>query len=97
MNSQPDATNRQAQPLEPLAPSRAKSLYLESQSDELAELSLELHEKHIGSFVEWCAENGIKNVGDVTARSVHEYQLDIKDGFAQSTVRPLVFQTESPS
>lgn len=72
--------------LEPLAPTKGKSLYLESRSDELAARSLELHEKHIGSFVAWCRSNGIENMNDVTARSVHEYRLSIRDGFAQSTL-----------
>jgi site-specific recombinase XerD len=86
MNSESSTTNRTAQTLEPLEPPRAKSLYLESRCNELAERSLELHEKHVGSFVDWCAENGIENMNDVSARTVHEYQLDIKSGFAQSTL-----------
>lgn len=72
--------------LEPLTPEDGKSLYLESRSDELADRSLELHEKHITSFATWCASNGIDNMNDVTARSVHEYRLAIRDGFAQSTL-----------
>jgi site-specific recombinase XerD len=38
--------------------------------------------------VDWYTNSGEKrdNMNDVTARTVHEYQLHIKDGFAQSTV-----------
>lgn len=82
MNARQEAPNR----LEPLEPTEAKSLYLESRSDELADRSLELHEKHIGSFVDWCDENGVENMNDVSARDVHEYQLHIKEGLAQSTL-----------
>ncbi len=85
MNSDTNASNPHRQTLEP---TKAKSLYLESRSDELADRSLELHEKHIGSFVEWYldkAEEG-EDMNDVTARTVHEYHLHIKDGFAQSTL-----------
>jgi site-specific recombinase XerD len=80
--------NRAAQTykLEPLAPTKAKKLYLESRADELADRSLELYEKHVGSFVKWCDENGIENMNGVTARCVHEYRLHIADGFAQSTL-----------
>ncbi|MWG32990.1 tyrosine-type recombinase/integrase [Halomarina oriensis] len=86
-----DATPNQTAPthhptLEPLSPAEGRSLYLESRSDELADRSLELHEKHITSFVTWCRENGIENMNEVTARSVHEYRLSIREGFAQSTL-----------
>lgn len=78
----------QTRRLEPLEPTEAKSLYLESRSNELADRSLELHEKHVGSFVEWYTDKAGEeaNMNDVTARTVHEYRLHIKDGFAQSTL-----------
>lgn len=74
--------------LEPLTPTRAKSLYLDSRSDELADRSLTLHEKHVGSFVSWYTDKAGEqpNLNDLTARAVHEYKLHIKDGFAQSTL-----------
>jgi site-specific recombinase XerD len=88
MNTRTNEANQhvQSRALEPLEPAKGKSLYLESRRDELAKRSLELHEKHVGSFVEWCSENGIENMNEVTARTVHEYQLHIKQGFAQSTL-----------
>lgn len=88
METQTNASNQHGQPLEPLEATRAMSLYLESRSDELADRSLELHEKHIGSFVDWYSEKGAEgeNMNDVTARTVHEFRLHIKDGFAQSTL-----------
>jgi len=62
MNDDNDARNQYARTgtLEPLTPGRGKSLYLESRSDELAARSHKLHEKHVGSFVDWCEENGIE-------------------------------------
>lgn len=88
METQTNASNQHGQPLEPLEATRAISLYLKSRSDELADRSLELHEKHIGSFVDWYSEKGTEgeNMNDVTARTVHEFPLHIKDGFAQSTL-----------
>jgi len=87
MNSQPTASDQHAQTLESLAPAKAESLYLESRSDELADRSLELHEKHVGSFVEWYTDKGgAEDMNDLTARTIHEYKLHIKDGFEQSTV-----------
>jgi len=82
-----DVPNQNGQhKLEPLEPSEAKSLYLESRIDELADRSLEMHEKHVGSFVTFCDNNDIDNMNDVTARTVHEYRLDIREGFQQSTL-----------
>lgn len=86
MTTQNDFPNQTAQTLEPLEPTRAKSLYLSSREDELADRSLELHEKHVGSFVEWCDERDLQNMNHVTARTIHEYKLDIKEGFARSTL-----------
>lgn len=83
MSSSNDATPPR---LEPLAPTKAMSLYLKSRRNELATRSLELHDKHLTSFVEWCDENGIDNMNDMTARTVHEYHLSIKDRYAQSTL-----------
>jgi site-specific recombinase XerD len=82
----PNSPNRTTHRLEPLAPARAKSLYLDSRNDELATRSLELHEKHLTSFVEWCDDEEIPDMNDVTARTVHEYRLSLNDGYAQSTL-----------
>lgn len=86
MNAQTDAPNSRGQALEPLAPARAKSLYIKSRKDELAERSLELHDKHVGSFVEFCDANAIENMNEVTARTVHEYRLEIGEDYQQSTL-----------
>ncbi|MFA1610135.1 tyrosine-type recombinase/integrase [Halobellus rubicundus] len=72
--------------LEPTEPTEAKQLYLRSRQDELAERSLELHDKHLTSFSEWCIKNDIRNLNDVTARTVHEYHLALKEEYQQSTV-----------
>lgn len=87
MEPQANGSNPHQQTLESLEPAKAKSLYLESRSDELANRSLELHEKHIGSFVDWYTDTSADaDMNDLTARTVHEYKLYIKDGFAQSTL-----------
>jgi site-specific recombinase XerD len=47
---------------------------------------MELHEKHIDSFIEWCGESGIQNMNELTARTIHEYQLHLKQGISQTTL-----------
>lgn len=86
MNARTNTSNSREQQLEPLAPARAKSLYLKSRNDELAERSLELHDKHVGSFIEFCDERGVENLNDLTARTVNEYRLEIGEDYQQSTV-----------
>lgn len=76
----------QTHALESLEPAKAKSLYLQSRANELADRSLELHEKHVGSFVDWCRQKEIEDMNEVTARTIHKYRLNIADGFAQSTL-----------
>lgn len=54
MNSRNDPNRQTSNRLEPLDPAKAKTLYWESSRDSLAERSMQLHEKHVTSFVEWC-------------------------------------------
>lgn len=86
MTTDTPPSNGRTHRLEPLDPAEAKRLYLKSRDDELAKRSLELHDKHITSFVEYCAENGIENMNDVTARTIHDYRLSLKGEYAQSTL-----------
>ncbi|MFC6990198.1 tyrosine-type recombinase/integrase [Haloplanus sp. GCM10025708] len=81
-----DAPTERGPRLEPLEPAKAKSLYLKSRRDELAARSLELHEKHVGSFVDFCDREGIDNMNGVSARTVHEYRLEIAERLSQSTL-----------
>lgn len=72
--------------LEPLEPAEGMALFVESRDDELADRTLDLYEKHILSFVDWCKSEGIRNMNDVTARTIHEYKLAVKEDWANSTV-----------
>lgn len=86
MSRTTDAPSERGPRLEPLEPTKAKSLYLKSRRDELATRSLELHEKHVGSFVDFCDREGIDNMNDVSARTVHEFRLEIAERLSQSTL-----------
>lgn len=72
--------------LEPLEPGEAMAMYIESREDELADRTLELYEEHLMSFVDWCRDNDIRNMNDVTARTIHRYHLSLKGEMANSSV-----------
>jgi len=75
-----------AQDLEPLEPSAALDMYLESRATELADRSLELYREHISNFVEWCDGRGIIDMREVSARTLQEYRVDIAGDVARSTL-----------
>lgn len=72
--------------LEPITPKEAARLWRESKMDELADATLELQGFHIDQFVEWLDSEGLEDVRDITARTVHRFRLDIKSEIAQSTL-----------
>ena len=72
--------------LEPLEPGEGMAMYVESREDELAARSLDLHEKHLQKFVEWCSAEGIRNMNDVTGRTIHQYRMSLKREYAMSTI-----------
>jgi len=65
--------------LEPLAPEAAVDLYLEQRRDEVSNETLRCHRSRLGKFVDWCEENGIMNMNDVTGRDLHAYRVDRRE------------------
>ena len=61
--------------LEPLAPVEAKEMFLAQRSNEVAEATLQGYHYRLKPFVQWCDEQGVTNLNDLTARSLHEYRL----------------------
>jgi site-specific recombinase XerD len=56
--------------LEPLAPSKAFEMWLDRQRSERAESTVESYKRRAGEFVEWCQENAITNLNDLTGRDL---------------------------
>jgi site-specific recombinase XerD len=48
---------------------------MEARRDDLADGTLKSQRYRIRAFVQWCEEEGITNLNDLTARSLHEYRL----------------------
>lgn len=60
--------------LEPLDPDEALTYYVESRQGELAQQTLRDHEYRLRTFTEWCEDQGITNLNDLTLRDVHEWK-----------------------
>lgn len=61
--------------LEPIQPNRAVELYLEDKARECQQATVRSHRSRLGFFVDWCDEQGIENLNDLSARDVHEFRV----------------------
>jgi len=61
--------------MEPITPEAALELYLEDKQREAAEATVRSHRSRLGHFIDWCDEEGIDNMNDLTARRAHEYRV----------------------
>lgn len=61
--------------LEPIAPAKAKKMFLAQRRDEVAEATLQGYHYRLKPFVQWCDREDITNMNSLTARSLHEYRL----------------------
>jgi len=61
--------------LEPMAPDAALDMYLETRRGEASDSTLQSHEYRIGKFVEWCEEEEITNLNDLSGRDLHAFRV----------------------
>lgn len=61
--------------LEPIEPSRALDLYLKDKARECQQSTVRSHRSRLGFFVDWCEEQGIENLNDLSARDIHEFRV----------------------
>jgi len=61
--------------LEPIQPERAVELYLEDKDRECQQATVRSHRSRLGFFVDWCDEQDIENLNDISARDVHEFRV----------------------
>ena len=61
--------------LEPTTPAEALNLYLEDKAGECQEATVRSHRSRLGFFVDWCGEQGIDNLNDLSARDIHEFRV----------------------
>lgn len=78
--------------LTPIDPDVALNQYLQSRQSELADASLRAHKDRLRLFVQWCEENNVRTIDELSPRDLHDFstwrQQGIKqDGISVETLR----------
>lgn len=60
--------------LEPLAPREALGMYLEARQHELSTETIRNQGYRLESFVDWCEDEGIENLNDLSARDINDFR-----------------------
>ncbi len=63
-------------------------MYLQSRQSELANSTLEAHRRRLSLFVEWCDEEGIDTLDELTVRDLHEYRVWRQQGVRKEKISP---------
>lgn len=61
--------------LEPIDPSTARELYLDHKATHCTEATVQGHYYRTQYIVDWCEENDIDNLNELTGRDLHEFRL----------------------
>jgi len=75
--------------LEPLEPSTAQELFLDHKETGCSESTVRNYLYRTNHFIEWCQEEGIDNLNELTGRDIQQYRLWRKDdgGLNKLTLR----------
>lgn len=79
--------------LSPVEPRTALEMYIDDRRAEASDATLYSHEKKLSKFCDWCDENGIDSLNDVTGRDVHEYKKWRTNGEKVDKVAPDTIRT----
>lgn len=74
-----------AEELEPLAPDEALEMYLQHREMEVSEKTLQNQRYRLESFVQFCREEEIDNLNDLTGRDLHRFRIWRAKGQADTT------------
>lgn len=61
--------------LEPTAPERALELYLNDKARDCQEATVDAHRSRLGFFVDWCDDQDIDTLDQLSARDLHEFRV----------------------
>jgi site-specific recombinase XerD len=65
--------------LEPLDPEMGTELFLEHKATDCTDSTVQNHRYRMKHFLEWCEEEGIDNLNDLSGRNLQRYRLWIAD------------------
>jgi len=66
--------------LTPLTPEQGLEMYAEGRRDELSTQTLPSHIYRLESFTQWCAEEEIENLNELTGRDLYAYRIWRREG-----------------
>ncbi len=58
-----------------IAPADALQMYLDDRKRDCQQDTVKGHRSRLGFFVEWCNEQDVENMNDLSARDLHEFQV----------------------
>lgn len=61
--------------LEPLAPEQGQRLFLDHKATDCTESTVRNHRYRTNSFIEWCEEEGIEDLNELSGRDIQQYRL----------------------
>ena len=61
--------------LDPMGPAEAVEFYFRHRESELSKSTLENQRYRLKSFLDWCADEGIENMNDLTGRDLHNFRV----------------------
>lgn len=75
--------------LEPIEPETAVEMYLDDRRHNVAEATLRAHYYRLKQFTEWCHDQGIENLNNLTGRDLHKYRVKRRneDELATATMK----------
>lgn len=72
--------------LEPLSPQEGVTMYLDSRKPEIAQSTLYAHKCRLTRFLEYCEQEGIENMNNVTSRTAYSYRMYRQEQVAPTTL-----------
>lgn len=75
--------------LDPLDPVTARQMYLDERRHELAAATLQAHGYRLKQFVQWCDQDDIDNLNDLSGRDIHRFRVKRRneDELATATMK----------
>jgi site-specific recombinase XerD len=75
--------------LDPLDARTATQMYLDERSHELADATLQSHRYRLKQFVQWCDQEDIDNINELSSRDIHHFRVKRRneDGLTTSSMK----------